>query len=140
MVVCTTCECCVSLFYAIYRAAEKNLLEFSGVLSIDGDVLQGQTCIPYKYYVTGTERPSEFLHGAKSLRNETVHRCLQIPAESFRHGGEIQIHKVMIFRLRLISGTISLNRLCPIDAYMRHERVLPLTTIDAYLRKKMVHA
>ena len=97
------------IFILCYRAAEKNLLEFSGVLSIDGDVLQGQTCVPYKYYVTETERPSEFLHGAKSLRNETVHRCLQIPVESFRHGGKIQIHKVMIFRPRLISGTNSLD-------------------------------
>ena len=74
------------------RAVERNLLQFSCTLLIKGDILRNENCVPYKYYVTTEmERPYEFLHGIKSYyRNDVVNRCLQIPAQSFKYGGEIQ--------------------------------------------------
>ena len=71
--------------YLCCRAVERNLSEFSGYLSIDAKILQGECCVPYKYLVNGTY---EFLHGIISHGSDFINRCLQIPAQNFLYGGE----------------------------------------------------
>ena len=69
------------------RTVDDNLKEYFCTLSIDGDILNHEKCVPYKYYVTEQPFPFEFLHGVKSRGKEVVNRCLQVQKANFQLGG-----------------------------------------------------
>ena len=73
---------CENHFYSEVR---NGLMEFYCYFSIDGGILYNQTCIPYKYFLSGKETPWEFLHETKSYTNDN--RCLVISTEKFKLGG-----------------------------------------------------
>ena len=75
----------IIIFYI--RGVDNNLFEFTCCVSIAGEILMNEKCVPYKYYVTTQPIPHEFLHGARSGGGEIVNRCLQIPRKSFKVGG-----------------------------------------------------
>ena len=69
------------------RTIGDNLREYTRTFCIDGNILNDEKCIPYKYYVTEQPFPFEFLHGVISSGKEVVNRCLQVPEASLQFGG-----------------------------------------------------
>ena len=95
--------------YTFYSEVRNGLMEFYCDFSIDGRILN-QSCIPYKYFLSGKEKPYEFLHETKSYGNEVVNRCLVISAEKVKLGGMSLIYNIVRIKVS-VSRPSTVSRL-----------------------------